>query len=194
MGLSIKLLIFLKSLKVAKLHYNASETAKTLKTLKKLVVFQKKYSDFFEEETFLSKKIATGIKFALKCVWTFESSRNVQIWNFLNKTDVVFEKKGIFLKTTKGSKFGVECNSISKISQNFRNLVSSWKNKLVLRKNSWVFLKSLKVANLHYKATKNVRILKTFENLVFFFENVDGSFRQKKSYSSEKMIKAANLL
>ena len=96
MGLSIKLLIFLKSLKVAKLHYNASETAKTLKTLKKFVVFKKYVWIFLEKNIFFSKKTATVIEFALICDWNFESSQNVQTWIFSKKTNGLFEKEGNF--------------------------------------------------------------------------------------------------
>ena len=98
---------------------------------------------------------------------------------------VFSEKKLDFVGIAKGSKFTVECNWMSKISQNLRNLVSSWKNKLVFRKNSWFFLNSPKVANLHYKATKKVRILKMFEKLVFFFKNMDGFFPQKNPISQK---------
>ena len=51
-----KILDFLKTLKVAKLHYNASETAKTLKTLKKLVFFKKKIQIFSRKNLFYRKK------------------------------------------------------------------------------------------------------------------------------------------
>ena len=111
--------------------------------------FLKKYSDFSKENLFFSKKIATGFKYALKCNWNFESSQNVQIWIFLNKTDGFFEKKMKNLKITKGSKVGVECNWISKISQNIRKLAFVWKKKrFFLRKKILRFQRPLRAANL----------------------------------------------
>ena len=104
--------------------------------------------NFFEEESFFSKKFATGIKFASKSDWNFESSRKVQIWIFLNETDGFFEKKEVF-KISKGSKFGVECNWISKISQNIRKLAFVWsKRDWIFEKESWVFQRPLRAANL----------------------------------------------
>ena len=93
MGLSIKLLIFLKSLKVAKLHYNASETAKTLKTLKKLVFFKKKFR-FFRGRTFFNKKNRYRYQICTKMRLNF--------WKFpkrskfgLSKTRLIFLKKNL---------------------------------------------------------------------------------------------------
>ena len=140
------------------------------------------------------KKNSKDSIIAVECDWISKNWQNVQNLVIINKIYGFFRKKIDFVENAKCSKFTVECNWISKISQNFRNLVSSWKKKLVFQKNSWFFLKSLKGANLHYRATENVRILKLFGNLVFFFKKMDGSFRQKKILFPKKMIKAANLL
>ena len=45
--------------------------------------------------------MATCIKLALKCDWNFESSQNVQVWFFLNKTNGFFEKEWNFLNSPK---------------------------------------------------------------------------------------------
>ena len=128
MGFSIKPLSFLKSLKVAKLHYNATGTAKVLKTLKKLVFFEKLF-EFFWRIVFLPKKslqyrICTNMRLKF---WKFSKRSNL---DFLKEDKWVFRKRGKFSKFTKGNKFGVECNWISKISQNFRKSAFVWKKEI----------------------------------------------------------------
>ena len=79
MGISIKFLNFSKSLKVAKLHYNASETAKTLKTWKKLVFFEKIFVIFWGRIFFFQKnrhRYQTCTKMRLK-IWTFPKRSNL---------------------------------------------------------------------------------------------------------------------
>ena len=83
MGLSIKLLIFLKSLKVAKLHYNASETAKTLKTLKKFVVLKKKFR-FFRGRTFFIKKN--------RYMYPICTKMRLNFWKFPKRSNLDFLK------------------------------------------------------------------------------------------------------
>ena len=99
--------------------------------LKKIIGIFDKILDFF--------KITKSSIVALQGHWKSIISQNVQKLVLLNGISVFFEKKKWYSqKTAKGNKFTVECNWISKISQNVRNLASSWK-KLVSRKESWVF-------------------------------------------------------
>ena len=88
----------------------------------------------------------------------------------INKINVFFEKKlWFFREIAKGSKFTVECNWISKISQNFKSFgFLTKKTDGFFEKSVNFFENSLKVAKLHYKATENVKNLKTFKSLVFF--------------------------
>ena len=65
------------------------------------------------------------------------------------KKNWIFEKwSWVFMKTANGSKIAVECNWISKISQNVKNYVFFEKHRFVFRKNSWFFeiAKSSKLA------------------------------------------------
>ena len=144
--------------------------------------------NFFEEESFFSKQFATGIKFASKSDWNFESSRKVQIWIFLNETDGFLKKKEVF-KISKGSKFGVECNWISKISQNIRKLAFVWsKRDWFFEKKSWVFQRPLRAANLLENATHLVRFLKTF---TFWIFEKKISISKEKAWVFSKPLKAA---
>ena len=96
-------------------------------------------------------------------------SENVQKLVLLNEIRVLFEMKLCFFwKIAKGSKLIVECNWNSKISQNFENLGFLIKKKMGFSKNLWFFSKkSLKFPNLHYNATEQVIIFKTFKKFVF---------------------------
>ena len=81
-----------------------------------------------------------------------------------------FSKKKILnvFKIAKGSKFDVNCDWTSKISQNVQSLGFFKKIDGLFEKKSWIFSKSLKVANLPWNATEIVKFFKTFKNWVFF--------------------------
>ena len=68
---------------------------------------------------------------ALQGQWKSENSPNVQkIGVFFKKMDGFFwQKTPIFQKIDKGSKFAVECDWISKFSQNVQVLIFSKKNR-----------------------------------------------------------------
>ena len=88
------------------------------------------------------------------------------------------------MKTANGSKFAVECNWIGKIPQNVKNYVFFSKNIDLFFEKILDFLKSLKVANLRYKATEksktsqNVQKLVLLNELNVFFENKLWFFRK----------------
>ena len=144
----IDLEFFLKNLqKAANLMQNATELLRFLKTFK-IYVFLKKHRLVFRKNSWFFKN-AKSIKFALQGHWKFRNSQNVQKLALWNEIYVFFGKKlWFFWIMAQGSNFTVKCNRISKISQNVRNLVSSWKNKMVSRIKSWVFWESLTAANL----------------------------------------------
>ena len=79
------------------------------------------------------------------------------------------KKSWVFSKTAKSiNQFDAECNWIGKISQNVQNFCFFFKKqRLVFRKSSCFFLKSLKVANFHYKATGKKEFSKHSKNWCF---------------------------
>ena len=94
---------------------------------------------------------------------------------FSQKRQMGFSKKRKFLKITKGRKFGVECNWISKISQNIRKLAFAWKKKEIdSSKKNLEFLKTAKgnlfivECNSPSKISHNVRKL-DFRKQDWFF-------------------------
>ena len=81
-----------------------------------------------------------------------------------------FEKKLSFsYKIAKGSKFTVECNWISKISQNVRNLASFWK-KVGFLKKILSFLKTANGSKFAVECNWNNKISQNVKNLGFSFE------------------------
>ena len=78
--------------------------------------FSKKIlNDFFK----IPKKSKNDVEYHWKC----KTPQNVQNLVLLNKSNVFFGMKVWFSeKTANGSNFAVECNWISKISQNVTNL------------------------------------------------------------------------
>ena len=82
------------------------------------------------------------------------------------------------MKTANGSKFAVECNWISKISQNVKNYVFSLKNIDLFFEKNLDFLKSLKAANLRYKATEKSKTSQNVQKLVLINEII--VFLEKK--------------
>ena len=177
MGFSINSLIISISPKLAKLHYNATGTSKILKTLKKLLIFENLFG-FFWKRFFFSEKnryryrIRTNMPLKF---WKFPKRSNL---DFLKKDRWVFRKKRKFLKITKGTKFGVEFNWISKISQNIRKLAFFWKKeRLILPNKILRFLKTAKGSKFIVDCDSLSKISQNVHNLVFlkknfeFFEN-----------------------
>ena len=128
---------------------------------------KKNFWIFFKNNIFSSKKslqvsnlhqYATEI---LKVPKTFKLG-------FSQKRQMGFSKKRKFLKITKGRKFGVECNWISRISQNIRKLAFAWKKKrLILRKKILSFLKTAKGSSFIVECDSLSKISQNVQNLDF---------------------------
>ena len=73
-----------------------------------------------------------------------------------------------FSKKADGSKFVVESNWYSMISQKVQNLGYSKKTDGFFEKETWVFWNKLEIANLMSNANEIVRFLKTYKKLGFF--------------------------
>ena len=85
-----------------------------------------------------------------------------------------FSKEMKNLKITKGSKFGVECNWISKISQNFRKLAFVWKKKRFFSKKNLEVLKTAKGSKIIIECNSISKISQNVQNLDF--REQDGFF------------------
>ena len=90
-GISKKFWLFLKSLKVAKLHYKATGKGRILKAFQKLVFYLKKWMGFSGKKYTIFQKIDKGSKFAVECDWNSKISQHVQKLTF-RKQDGYWEK------------------------------------------------------------------------------------------------------
>ena len=83
----------------------------------------------------------------------------------------MFSEKKLWFsyKIAKGSKFTVECNWISKISQNVRNLASFWKKIGFSRKIS-SFLTTANGSKVAVECNWNNKISQNVKNLGFLFK------------------------
>ena len=134
-GFFDKFLEIFKTAGISQIALQCNWNSENSQNVDKIGVFWKKFFEFFSRLIFFLQKnryryrIWTNMR--LK-IWKFPKRSNL---DFLKKRQMGFSKKRKFLKITKGRKFGVECNWISKISQNIRKLAFAWKKKrLILRK------------------------------------------------------------
>ncbi len=86
------------------------------------------------------------------------------------------EKKPIFQKSDKGSKFAVECDRDSDISQHVTKKEIS-KTRLVIRKNSWVLLKTAKSSQFDAECNRYSKFSLNVQNLGFLLKKNQWSFR-----------------
>ena len=81
------------------------------------------------------------------------------------------------MKTANGSKFAVECNWISKITQNFRKLASFWK-KNGFSKKILSFLKTASGSKLAEECKWINKISQNVKNLGFLIGRKNGFFQK----------------
>ena len=128
-GISKKFLFFLKSLKVAKLHYKATGKVRILKAFQKCGVFLKKMDGFFRKEiSYFSKKMIKVVNLQLNATELVIFLNTFKNWDFENKM-VIRRKTLRFSKTAKCRKFAVECNWISRFSLNVQKFRISVEKK-----------------------------------------------------------------
>ena len=175
-----KFWFFYKNAECSKLAVKCDWKSKTSCNLQKLGIVKKIYG-FFEKKIWFCRnrqKLKILLLDATEIVRLLKTLKNCFL---LEKKDWFFKKKSwVFSETAKSIvQFDAECNWISKFSQNVQKFCFFWKNRDWYFEKFLLFLKSLKVAKLHYKATGKGRILKAFQKLVFFLKKWMG-FSEKK--------------
>ena len=148
---------FLQTAKGSKFDAECNRISKFSLNVQKLVFCWKKIDGIFDKYLDLFKITKRSIV-ALQGHWKTKIPQNVAKLVSLIKLSVFFETKLWFpWKNAKVSKFTVECNWISKISQNVRILAFFWKKNWFLEK-LLSFLKTANGSNFAVECNWNNRI------------------------------------
>ncbi len=86
------------------------------------------------------------------------------------------EKNLVFQKNDKGSKFAVECDWLSDISQHVTKKEIS-ETTLVIRKNSWVSLKTAQSSQFDAECKRYSKFSLNVQNLGFLLKKNQWNFR-----------------
>ena len=118
-----KTLSFLQTAKNSQFDAESNRLCRFSQNVQELVFFWKKIDWFFEKKL-MSSRSPEVAKLHYKATEKVQILRTFENWVFSLKTGWVFsKKKSYFSKRDKGSKFAVECDRMSKFSQNVRVLV-----------------------------------------------------------------------
>ncbi len=124
----------------------------------------------------ISSKSSEVAKLHYKVTDKLQVFKNFENWVFSLKNGwVLFEKNPIFQKSDKVSEFAVECDRDSDISQHVTKTEFS-KTRLVIRKTSWVLLKTAKSSQFDAECNRYSKFSLNVQNLGFCWNKINGVF------------------